>query len=378
MILFFTRINIMVVHEGIEMRILLLSSVLLVASCGQESGEPGADCVHRSGIHSPEVNGKIYLDADHDDHSIYSGGLGRGDEPLKGNDVRLLGKSRDSVFTSCDDGFFGFGDLANGIYILQPELEPGWKVTTRNRPDSLVRAVEEGAINLVAFGDSLPVEGHSVRFPERLAEHLSPLAEVELHNKARGGTTSEDWLPGGYYFDGLGPVLPDADVVVVSLGGNDILYFFQDMYETGDFSNLEERFDIVLDETTGRLFTIVGAVREQNPDVDIIYLLYPNYATCDGWAEMLGPFQDFIVDLFDSGILKILDSIDAIDPILLIDMYHLIIEEEKDLDIYLADELHFNALGHSLVADEALRALGIARVGENQLGLKPHFGMEPE
>ena len=134
----------------------------------------------------------------------------------------------------------------------------------------------------------------------------------------------------------------------------------------------------MLDEIIGRLFTIIGAVRENNPDVDIVYLLYPNYATCDGWAEMLGPFQDFIVDLFDSGILKILDSIDAIDPILLIDMYDLIIEEEMDLDIYLADELHFNDLGHSLVADEALRALGIARVGENQLGMKPHFGMELE
>ncbi len=105
-------------------RILLLSFVLLAAGCGQESGEPVADCAHRSGIHSPEVNGKVYLDADHDDHSIYAGGLGRGDEPLAGNDVRLLGKSRDSVFTSCDDGFFGFGDLANGIYILQPELYP--------------------------------------------------------------------------------------------------------------------------------------------------------------------------------------------------------------------------------------------------------------
>jgi len=359
-------------------RILLLLLGILAAGCGQGTGEVVADCSHRGAIRSPEVIGKVYLDADHDDHSIYEGGLGRGDEPLAGIDVRLLGKSRDALFTSCDDGFFGFGDLANGIYIIQPALEPGYKVTTRNRPDRLVRAVVEGSLNLVAFGDSLPVVGHPVPFPERLAERLSPLVEVQLHNEAVGGTSSEDWLPGGYYFDRLVPLLPDADVIVASMGGNDVLYFFQDTYNTGDFSDLEERFDIVMDEIIGRLFTIIGAVREHNPDVDIVFLLYPNYATCDGWTEMLGPFQDFIVDLFDSGILKILDSIDAIDPILLIDMYDLIIEEEMDLDIYLADELHFNDLGHSLVADEALRALGITRVGENQLGMKPHFGMELE
>ena len=75
----------------------------------------------------------------------------------------------------------------------------------------------------MTFGDSVPVVGDAPMFPDRLATLIGDLAEVDSRNIAVGGTLSTDWVPGSNYFENrLRPNIADADVIVISVGGNDI------------------------------------------------------------------------------------------------------------------------------------------------------------
>jgi len=349
---------------------------LVLAACG---GPGGPECDHSEADRTPSIAGRIYTDSDASDTSLYDSGYKRGDVYRGGELISLLGGPTERTFTSCDDGFFAFGDLAEGLYLVVPELAPEAVVTTRNRPRRLPAAVREGAVAMVAFGDSLPVVHETVRFPELAAERLSALATVSLDNVAVGGTTSEEWLPGTHLFDDvLLPVLPAADVVIVSLGGNDILYFAEETMETGEFSDILENFDAELDGILERLLTIRRAISEHNPDADVVYLLYPNYAVTDAWAEWLGAFQDFVIDLLDDGIQRMRAELDPAEQILMIDLYAAVPASGADLSDLLIDELHFNDAGHDFIAEELLKTLGAARVGERPLGREPVYGVAPD
>ncbi len=354
----------------------LLLFGLLMSACGGSGGGPGCD--HGEADRTPAISGRIYTDHDLSDTSLYDSGYKRGDVYRADTQIDLLGGAAERTFSSCDDGFFAFGDLADGLYLVAPGLSPDAVVTTRNRPRRLPQAVREGSIAMVAFGDSLPVVHETVRFPELAAERLSALAEVNLANVAEGGTTSEDWLPGNHLFDEvLLPVLPDADLIVISLGGNDILYFAEETMETGDFEDILDNFDAELDGILARLLVILHAIREHNPDADVVYLLYPNYAVTDAWAEWLGALQDFVIDLLDGGIRRMRSELDPHEHLLMIDLFGAVPESGRDLNDLLIDELHFNDAGHDFIADELLKTLGAARVGAHPLGLAPVYGIAP-
>lgn len=349
---------------------------LFLSACGSSGGGP--DCDHGEADRTPAISGRIYTDHDLSDTSLYDSGYKRGDAYRAGVQVDLLGGAAERTFTSCDDGFFAFGDLAEGLFLVAPRLEPDAVVTTRNRPRRLPEAVREGSVTMVAFGDSLPVVHESVRFPELAAERLSALAQVSLNNVAVGGTTSQDWLPGTQLFDQvLVPVLPGADLIVMSLGGNDILYFAEETMETGEFSDILDNFDAELDGILARLLIILHAIREHNPDADVVYLLYPNYAVTDAWAEWLGALQDFVIDLLADGIARMRSELDPNEHLLVIDLFGAVPASGRDLNDLLIDELHFNDAGHDFIADELLKTLGAARAGASPLGLEPIYGVAP-
>ena len=353
----------------------LLWATLVFTAC---SGAPDPTCDKSALDHAPAISGVIYLDGDGSDASLHECGYDRSDTYLAEIEVDLIGESGDQTFTSCQDGYFGFGKLDPGLYLVWPKLGPDALTTTSNRPKRTIEAIREGALTLVAFGDSLPVEGDQERFPERMASRLGALAQVELHNVARSGSTSQDWLPDGWMFqEQLVPVLAEADLVVVSLGGNDILYWADDRFSSGDFAEIEAEFQAELDRILDNLLTILHAVREHNPRVDIAFLLYPNYAITNRWAEWLGPLQDFVIDLLGNGLRNMRASLEPAEDLLLIDMFGAVETSGLDLDELLADELHFNDAGHDFVADQALLALGAARIGPGAFGAEKTFGIAP-
>lgn len=355
--------------------LLWLAALGGASACGS-GGLAEPECDRSWSERPPAVSGHIYRDGDGSDDSLYACGYDRADRYLEGLEVGLRGRNGQWSTTTCHDGSFGFGGLEAGLYQVQPRLAAGALVTTANRPTRLPAALDAGHLHVLAIGDSLPVEGDAVRFPERLAERLEALAAVTLDNVAVGGSTSEDWLPDGRYFDErIEPLIAQADLVLVSLGGNDILEWADAKFSAGDFDDIEAEFDALLAAVLDNVLTIVHALRRHNPDVDVLYLVYPNYAVSQRWAEWVGPFQDYVSDMLAAGIERMRAEIAPAERIGLIDIYGAVTERELALDPLLADELHFNAAGHALVADEALKTLAIARIGAEPLGTELTFGV---
>ncbi len=355
--------------------LLWLAAVCSTTACGS-GGSAAPECDRSWAERPPTVSGRIYLDGDGSDDSLYACGYDRADRYLEGLEVVLRSRDGQWTHTTCHDGSFGFGGLDAGLYQVEPRLDAGALVTTANRPTRLSAVLDAGRLQLLAFGDSLPVEGDAVRFPERLAERLGDLVTVELDNVAVGGSTSEDWLPDGWYYgERIEPLIEQADLVLVSLGGNDILEWADAKFSAGDFADIEDEFDALLDRVLANMLTIVHALRQRNPGVDVLYLVYPNYAVSQRWAEWVGPFQDYVSDMLAAGIERMRAEIAPAERIGLIDIHGAVQARELALDPLLADELHFNAAGHALVADEALKALAIARVGAEPLGGELTFGV---
>ncbi len=351
---------------------------LMLTACGGGESEPEIEgCDYAEGQKAQAITGVVYHDQDLSDLSLYEAGYHRGDVFDVEREVVLRGPSGERVFYTCEDGFFAFGGLATGLYHVGPELAPGEWTASKNLASRLVSALDSGSLKMVTIGDSLPVWGGSPRFPALVAERLGELAVVESINAAEAGTESADWIPGMRRFEDLRDDFATADLILISLGGNDVLYFADDKFQAGDidglFNGLNDFVAIVLERVRG----IVAEIRVENPDVDVAYLLYPNYGRSDAWAYWIGEaMQPTIIAKLGEAIELIRSSITPEDRMLLVDLYSAW-ADVAPLDDLLVDELHFNAAGHDWVADEFLRAFGCARIGGGSFGQSKHFGLVP-
>ena len=319
------------------------------------------------------VTGRVYADTDANDLSVYALGLQDGvDEPTAELVVSLLGADGAEVATTttCADGTYAFADLEPGVYVAEPALSPGAECTSRNCARRFPKAVREGHVSIVTIGDSVPVTGDAPFFPTKLATLLDGVAVIDSENIAVGGTTSHHWLPSTSLFENaLTPRLAEADVLIISLGGNDLM-----AYVSGFFQNPEllEDLDAAIagakDEVLAimeRILVIVAAVQSINPDLDIVYCLYPNY----GQAVDTSPWG--LVDTFlgTEVMLDILDLARDIVPygpgMQLADLYGAF--EDLPLDDYLFDPLHFNAEGHTVYAETLFQVLGGVLIGPSPL-----------
>jgi lysophospholipase L1-like esterase len=354
----------------------LALTFLAGSGCGE--GSSGETCDTSEAGRPPSVQASVYLDGDRSDRSVYGSRRDPRDTFLKGIEVSLLGGTP-RTFTTCGYGFAAFGQVEPGLHLVTFPLAEGQWTTSRNLPQHLPGAVRAGAIRLVAIGDSLPVMGAERRFPELLAERLGALGEVTLANLAEAGSTTEDWLPGQANFEGSRAELAAADLVLISLGGNDVLYFADEKFSSGDLAGLYEGFLPFLTEVLARIRAILGAIRADNPEVDVAWLLYPNYGRSERWRDWVGEaVQPSVVAKLDEGLSMLRDAFTTEDRVLLVDVYTAWAEVPR-LDDYLIDELHFNPTGHDLVADEFLKALGGARLdGERPFGAKQSFGLSPD
>ncbi|HOX47098.1 MAG TPA: SGNH/GDSL hydrolase family protein [Myxococcota bacterium] len=359
-----------------------LLAACLWTSCGSLAGcgaEPqGETCDTSEAGRLPSVQAAVYLDGDRSDRSVYGSRRDPRDTFLKGVEVSLLG-GEERTFTTCGYGFAAFGQVEPGLHLVTFPLAEGQWTTSRNLPQRLPGAVRAGAIRLVAIGDSLPVMGAARRFPELVAERLGELGQVTLSNLAEAGSTTEDWLPGQPNFEASRAALAEADLLLVSLGGNDVLYFADEKFSSGDMAGLYDGLLPFLTEVLARIRAILAAVRVDNPSVDVAWLLYPNYGRSERWGEWVGEaLQPSVVAKLDEGLTLLRDAFSPQDRILLVDVYQAWAEVPR-LDDYLIDELHFNPAGHDLVADEFLKALGGARLdGERPFGAKQSFGLSPD
>ena len=328
------------------------------------------------GYAEPAVTGTIYHDADKTSNSYHSQGFYMlFDAAIPDVEVALTGASKDMSTTTCPDGSFGFGGLADGAYLIDVKLPPDTLCTSTNRSVRLPQAIDEGKVVLVTIGDSIGVVGSNELFPARLANLLSSLATVDNRNLAVGGSKAKDWLPGSNHFENkLKPNLPDADVVVITVGGNDLQGYMPPKADY-DFASVMAKLAGMPDFMAGLnndIHTIITETQALAPHADVVYIVYMNYANSQPWKDQYGQYAGLVI----AGLYNTFDDMrelaSAIPGVILADMFGALGDEP--VGGYMSDFVHLNDAGHQLYAEQIFLSLGGALVGAEPLGLERMFG----
>ena len=371
-----------------------LVCICLVFGCGEDEPTPSVapfeTCLDLEG--ETLVSGQFYTDEDRSEYSAYTGGYSDEDTPvlptfsIVGADPAAYQESR------CMDGTYTVGGLDSGTYLMAPE-RLGRDCSTNNCSSSFANAMKENrrAI-MVTFGDSVAVYGEAPMFPERFVTLMSGLGEVENRNVAVAGSTSNQWLPGGSYFEArLSPHLADADLVVITIGGNDLVALINDAASLlADIPGAIEEARQTIQQVIENLRTMISAIREINANVDIAFCLYPDY------TQATGTIWGTINTVIGAGKLgEMLSEARAAFPnddpnLILVDLYGA--AQGLALTDYLwtrpngqIDPLHFGAKGQVLYAEELFTTMGgiligdspLGELGTSPIGLDRDFGFTP-
>jgi lysophospholipase L1-like esterase len=302
---------------------------------------------------------------------------------FSGLQISLLTPGAPTRTASTDTlGMAVFDALEAGRHMLLAADGPEETCTSNNMPRRFADAMLEGQVTVVSFGDSVPHWGPTPWFPARLEAILDEFVDAEDVNIAVPGSTSVDWLPGGAHFGRLSAAVEDADLAVFSLGGNDVTFYLSDFVEV-DPAELLENIDYYLGlldakiaEIADNLKAIIASVRAVNPDIDIVWFIYPNYAWNDYWAPYLGEWAPFVRPLLDERLDTIRFLMSRSD-VMLADMHAAIPGEE--VAGLMVDELHLNAAGHARYAEELFLLLGGITVGadtRSSRGLNRSYGFQ--
>lgn len=309
------------------------------------------------------IEGIVYHDANQNSQSSYLQEIDAVDAPLTDVPVSLLGNGPEQTTYTDKHGAYSFVDLEPGTYLVDVALE-GYEGTSSNHARRVPEAVREGLLNIVSLGDSIGVVNYppEIPYPERLAAHFSELTEVTLHNIHVGGSTSWQWLPGdekAYFENRLLPVLAEADLVTITINGNDFAPYAAGMSPPYDvweiIMNFFENPDYAL-QSLPRTEELLEAIQAENPDCDIMLILYPNFFNSTWMQEIVGDFLPLVVWGFDfyysieRYLVAVLDNILISDTLLAMDGFW--------MDDYLHDEVHPTEAGSQIYADEAFKTLG--------------------
>ena len=321
-----------------------------------------------------QVVGQLYTDADGGDRSRYLAEIATDDARVEA-ELTLLGPDGPQIFSSCDDGRFSIDGLADGAWLIVPP-EDG-RCSRRNCARNFAAAIQaDGRAVIVTIGDSVPVIGDAPPFPARVKTLFEGVAEIEDRNIAVPGSVSPQWIPGTNYYARLDAELEDADVVVISIGGNDILGALNDPAILQDIPGAIEDTRALVVEIAGRVVDITRAIHDTNPNVDVIFALYPDYTQATGhqlWGlarNLIGP--DTMREILEGA----LNAIPAGEAILVADMRGALLG--IDLTTYLYDALHFSHPGQIAYAEEIFELLGGVLIGENPLGEMAHSPLGTE
>ena len=328
------------------------------------------DCQGADSVQGLGVTGRLYEDGIGAASSLHQPNSTDASTQSAGVSVNLLTSAGPSwSATTCADGDYGFPLPGEGTYVVEVPYS-GAECRSRNCPKRLGQAIREGRIKMVTVGDSLPVVGGQPPFPDRLATLLSGVATVDNVNVAVPGARSFEWLPGSEYFNNrLAPQIADADLLVISLGGNDIVSFAYDYILGGGAFGGGDPLDAAKAEVSSiaaNLIATLDAAEAINPDFDAVYVLYPNY----GQATQTMPWNLVNGILGDDAMVELLDHARQTIPfdrdLILADLFAAFMETK--LDNYLVDWLHFEDNGATIAAEAIFHALGGVHVGPSPFG----------
>lgn len=322
----------------------------------------------QAGCGESNIAFRLYADNDRSSLTTFGQRVMDPDEPIAQASVKLIGPQKRVEGKTCDDGTISWSTLPDGAYITEIDVASTQYITSSNQSRRLPKAIAEGNVNLLTFGDSIPAYGPKPWFPAKLTDRLLPMVQVNNNNVAVPGSQSIEWLPDTrYYKNKLQPSLASADVIVFSLGGND-LYDFANSLGGITQDKINEKyaeFQTLVDQIKINLKTIVAAIREVNAEADIVWILYPNYAQSSYWEDIAGSSISLVQNLLQRTLGEVRRDIGKEEDLLIVDMFNMLYK--KDIDQYLIDPLHLNQPGHELYADEVFKTLGgvIIKDGQN-------------
>lgn len=232
------------------------------------------------------------------------------------------------------------------------------------RPERAGEAERRAAVltegdDVVLIGDSLatvspPTYGDLL--PD--ASAAEGVAGVTTTNLAEPGTATADWLPGAPLFESrLRPALADAEVVLVSVGGNDL----QEALGGGDgigatagaLDQADAAYEAV-DRSGRNLARTFAAIRDANPDAQIVYVGYPDYSSAEAWRERIGLSGSLALG---AGLSALRGAAEEAGPDALIDMTSATSERRGGVDPLLADTEYLSPAGHRFYAERIAAAL---------------------
>ncbi len=170
--------------------------------------------------------------------------------------------------------------------------------------------------------------------------------------------------------------LPDSDVVFISLGGNDVTHYVWQESDGKTLTQLMDGITAKIAEIENNLTLIFAAIREGNPDADIVWLVYPNYAESEKWAARTGQYAEMVASYFEEQMLGIITWAAGIDGLILVDLFSRMSKDELDASLF--DELHYNEYGHRILGDELFKVLNgvIVDGGTPSIGANRQIGID--
>lgn len=336
-------------------------------------------CPELQDLEGITFSGTIYYDSDGSSDSFYHQTIAPAfDSPLEGIQVELRLPDGTTLYrNTCSNGAFSFGNLTSDSalsYVVPPEAM--WPSTADN-PYRFHQALLDGEITIVTLGDSIPSFGAQPFFPDRLEDLLSPFMLVHNINIAVPGTSTDDWKPGSNLLENEAlPLVPEADLVIISLGGNDLNYWvaYDGELTPEEALELASDFPVVMEKVRTNLDATIQAIQAVNPLVDIAYIIYPNYADSSYWKEMAGSYISLVKVALANELGKTRKYFSR-PGITIVDM--LGATSLIDLDQCLSDPLHLNENGTHVWARHIFQALGGVILADPSLGTTRNTGFAP-
>ena len=328
-----------------------------------------------------DIGGMIYLDTDGSNESLIYQGFNFGDRVLPQVRIELNDGTTTQVVRTGKYGTYSFLNLPDGIYFVRPLLSDWLTDTSKNVPERVPQAIDEGHITILTIGDSLGVLGSQKPYPDWLAEHFSELCDVTLYNEHVSGSRSWEWMPNdpkAYFENRVLPYADDVDLIVVTVGGNDADIYIEGMsWEEYDIVQIVTNFfsdPQYVTEIFPRVRQLMDDLHTAAPQADIVYMIYPNYANSDWVAPPLGLFAGFFQNLLGWILESQRHDFKDFDYLTIADQYEY--WNGVALDPYLYDAIHFNDLGAEELARVMFNALGGVILDEDHVNDLHSYGLK--
>ena len=320
-------------------------------------------------LYGHDVSGTVYADfPDYSQTDLFQRYSGH-DFGLPDINVDLFSQNGDKLSATTDEnGDYIFSDVNDGKYLMFAGTpEKAEACTTHNDVENLAKWFKTDSIKYVAFGDSTTVYGDPVPYPARLNKILREFFTVDFKNAGVSGSTTSDWMPGpGGYYDRNKNLFKAADLIVVSLGGNDLA--------DGAENYSVEQAEAAMKQAEKNLETIINSLRLLNPDAVIVATVYPNYSLADTyWLQYVSSDWLGLIQAGMDGMIRDMRRYLStnIPDLILADCYMSF--KGLDMNDYMHDPIHPNGKGHQIYAETVFRALGGVVVSNNEV-LSHDFG----